>query len=534
MNNTRKTFAILMLAAALFACGRPEKPVARVAGKWVSSFQWNAFVKTHSLSEEKDAERLKKGLDQLVRREVAAERARRKGLLAGIEWERQNERIERSVLAKNYMIERYLQGKTEPGREEIETVLREEKSLRHIMGVGVRELADARAVAEQLRKGGDIKAIFEKHRGELKDGPSTFDLGAAAFKQVPPEIQPHFFTAAPGTVLEPIKYGNEGYIVPVLQELKSPDPAAKTDPSILKRAETIRYQKAVIKATEELKAKYPESFDAALVSSLISKDKPSEEDLGKTAGTVGKEKIAYSQLLETFHNELQRSGGQLQRSVDVFQGIFRMLASERRVASAARDEGYLKKEEVNAQLWDFSRDAAAMIFMQDFIQNYEVADKDLRAFFEGHQDLFRPPASLHLRYLISADKKALENAMAVVKNGAPWESALKAPGILPETGSGDLGWKTFSDLSGVFSPGLMSNISKVQKGNWIADQIAPGKFAAFQVLDRESGAPADFEKSREEVRRRYLMDKGPSIIDEYLDNEGRKGIKVKTFPQNLT
>jgi hypothetical protein len=30
------------------------------------------------------------------------------------------------------------------------------------------------------------------------------------------------------------------------------------------------------------------------------------------------------------------------------------------------------------------------------------------------------------------------------------------------------------------------------------------------------------------------MDKGPSIIDEYLDNEGRKGIKIKTFPQNLT
>jgi len=526
----KKLCFVTFLLAALMACGRPEKPVAKVAGKWISFDQWQAFVKAHSLSSENDPEKLKTGLTQLVRREIAFERAKRRGLLSGAEWDQQIERMERTVLVKNYVTDKILQGKADPAPEEIASVMREERSKRHIMGVGVKDPAEAASVADELRRGADIRAVFEKHRGEMKSGPTGYDLGMASRNQLPPEIQARFFDASPGTVLDPVKFGNEGYIVPVLQELSEPDPSAKPDQNTVKRAGMLKFQRAVKKANDDLKAKYPEAFDTALVSNLLKNEKPNEEELNKKVGSVGKDNIPYSLLLDAYYGESQRSGSPLPRTVEVFQGLFSMIASERRIAAAAIAEGYLKKEEVKSQIWDFTREFGAVRFMQDYVKNYVVKEDKLKEYFESHKDSFAASSRYHLRYLISADPNAIQNALMMMKKGAQWEEAIKAPGILPETGNGDLGWKSQEELNGMLEPRLLANIAKAPLGSWAADQIGPGKFGAFQVFEKEAGAPADFEKAREEVNQRYIKDNGAALIQDYLDKEGREGIKVETFP----
>jgi hypothetical protein len=530
---TRRAVLLFLVLITLLSCGRPEKPVAKVAGKWISFDQWQVFAKTHGVSEGQNADNLKIGLEQLIRREVAFERGKRKGLLSGNEWESQAEKIKRNILVKNYVVDRYLQGKTEPDKAEIDAVVREEKTFRHIQGVAVKDLGAAKTVAEELRKGGDIKALFEKHRGEIKNGPGSFDLGKANITQLPPEIQKQFFSAKPGTVLDPVQFGEEGYIVPVLLELIEPDLTAMPDQNLVKKADTIRLLKAARKANDELKLKYPEAFDTALISNLLKNERPTEDELGKNVGTVGKDKIAYSLLLESYHSENQKANGSLPRTVEIFQSLFEMLVSERRIAIAAIDEGYLKKPQVDAQIWDYTQEMGSMKFMQDYMRNFVVKEETVKEYYESRKNAFLTSDRYHLRYLISGNPQALQNAMIMVKQGAPWEFALKAPGILPETGTGDLGWKNGEELKPVFSPRLMSMIAKADKGTWAADQIGPDKFGAFQVVDKEKGAPLDFEKAREDAGQRYLKENGTKILQDYLDGEGRKGLKIETFPQNL-
>lgn len=536
----RKIFCLLVLLAAMTACGRPEKPVAKVAGKWISFEQWQAFVKTHYMSQETDGEKLKEGLNQLVRREIACERGKRKGLYSGPDWEQLAGRIERDVLVKSYVADRYLQGRTTPGEEEINSVLRVDKSRRHILGVGVKDQGTASAVAEELRKGGDIKAIFEKHKGDMKNGPKGFDLGLASLNQLPQEIQKHFFSAKPGTVLDPVKFGEEGYIVPVLMELAEPDPSLKKDPSVIKKAELLMFQRAIKKADDDLKAKYPEAFDKALVSSLLKNERPTEEELNSKIGTVGSEKITFAQLMEVYFAESQRSGrSAAPASVEVIQGFFNMLASERRISSAARDEGYLKKSPVKTQIWDFSQEARAKMFIQDYLKNFVVKEETLREFFKSHESAFQRPARFHVRYLIGADTASINGALAAMKNGASWEAVLKSTGILPtDTGSGDMGWKTQQELTDIFNglnlPALTANLVQSPKGGWGVVPVGPGKWGAFQLFDREEAASADFDKARDEATRMYMKENGQKILQDYLENEGRKGIKVETFPQNLS
>jgi hypothetical protein len=529
----KKIALFLFLVVLLISCGRPAKPVAKVAGTWISFEQWQVYEKSHGLSKDAAGEKLKTGLEQLVRREIAFERSKRKGLLGSSDWDEQTKKVQKSVLIKNYVLDHYLQGKSEPDAEDVKAVMKENNSLRHIQGVPVKDLGAAKAVVEELRKGADIKQLFEKHKGEVKNAPPSYDFGQGKISQLPPQIQQVFFSAAPGTVLDPIQFGDAGYIVPVLMELTEPDPNLKPDENSIKRAASARFQKAAKKANEELAAKYPEAFDKALIDTLLKNEKPTEEELNKSVGSIGKEKILYSELLESYYNEAQREASPLPRTSEVFQGLFKMLASDRRIALAAEDEGYLKKESVAAQIWDFTHEIASMKFTQDFLKEAVVKDDEGKKYYEAHKTIFRASDRYNLRYLISGDPRFIQNALVMMKKGASFESVLKAPGILPETGNGNIGWKNEEDLKNMFSPRLVSMIKKAEKGSWAADQIGPQKFGAFQIFDIEKGSIVDFEKARDDVRQLYIRENGAKLIQDYLDGEGKSGIKVETFPQNL-
>jgi len=192
-----------------------------------------------------------------------------------------------------------------------------------------------------LREGKDIKELFEKHKNDLENGPQSYDMGSANFNSMPPEIQKVFFNGKDGDVLDPVPFRDDNsFIVVVLKELITPPLPEKFDDNLIMRASQIRYQKAVIKANEELKQKYPESLDTKLIEELIKNDNPTQEELNKNVGVVGSQKIKYVDFLDAYYNESQKRQQMLPRTPEVFKMIFDKICAEQRIYMSAKEKDF--------------------------------------------------------------------------------------------------------------------------------------------------------------------------------------------------
>jgi len=137
-----------------------------------------------------------------------------------------------------------------------------------------------------------------------------------------------------------------------------------------------------------------------------------------------------------------------------------------------------------------------------------------------------------LKYLLAESPDAINQAVGLLKKGAKWEDLLKVKGILQETGTGVLDWKSESELSYLMSKSNIEKLKKLEKGKWLADRMQKS-FVAFYLEDREEPPVIPFDECREEVKNRYIRENGVKLFDEYIENDAKKEIKVVTFTENI-
>lgn len=530
----KKEFFVVCIISFLFflsSCLRPEKPVAKIGGEWVSFEQWQTFLKSRQVNDFSDRDKLNKAFDELIKREVAYEKAKRKGLLTGNSWDSQKEKIKINTVVYNYLLSKKLNGVSEPNEEELFEIYKIENSKRHLWGVGVKGRENAHSVAKALKEGADIETIFEQHKNDLPNLSQKYDLGYTNFNQVPKQIQKVFFNGEVEEVLDPIEIGSDGYMVVVLKELVIPPKPADYDKIVFMKAAGLKFQRAMKKINEEFKTSFPESYDKELVSELLKKEKIEQEDLNKIVGKVGSKKIDYLTLVDNYYNDLQ-NGVNLQQNEESFKLLFDRIASETRVYLVAEKEGFLKDSKISAEIWNKTHEKGAAICYYDFFKEYLIKDEELKEFYEKNKDQFKGEYSLKLRYLISTSPEFFKNAVNMFKNGAKWEEILKAPGILPETGNGIIDWKTEQQLASIFSPNILTKLKSLEKGKWLADRIGPERLILILLEDRKEGKIYTFEESTDKVREAYMKENGIKLFERYIE-DSKKRIKVETYPQNL-
>lgn len=529
----RLILLVSIISLVFLSCTKPPKPVAKIGGNWISYEQWDKFLESRNIKDKNDNEKLSKALDDLIKREVAYEKAKRKGLLAGSQWDDQQSRIERSVVISNYIFKTYLNNSKEPSKEELADAFKLNNSQRHLWGIGVKGKESAIEVCKELREGKDIKELFEKHKNDLENGPQSYDMGNASFNSMPQEIQKYFFSGKDGDVLDPVPFRDENsFIVVVLKELITPPLPEKFDDNLIMRASQLRYQKAVLKANDELKEKYPESLDVKLVEELIKNDNPTAEELNKNVGVVGSQKIKYVDFLDAYYNESQKRQQMLPRTPEVFKMLFDKIAAEQRIFISAKEKGFLKDSDVKLEVWNRVHESGAARFFQDFLNEAVVNEEDLKNYYEKNKDNFKGEVKFKLKYLLAESPDAINQAVGLFKKGAKWEDLLKIEGILQETGQGVLDWKSESELSYLMSKSNIEKLKKMEKGKWLADKMQK-RFVAFYLEDREDPPITPFDECREEVKNRYIRENGVKLFDEYIEKDARKEIKVVTFSQNI-
>lgn len=524
---------ILIASVLILSCTKPEKPVAKVNGRWISYNELTTYFDMRNIDRNDDS-KVQKAVDDFIKREICYEMAKKKGLLSKSFWGEQVERIKKNVVIYNYIVEKYLNGSSEPSKEEMEEAFKAEKCKRHLFGVAVKGKERAMEVYRQLLSGGNIKEIFEKHKGEIENAPQNFDLGFAPFNSLPAEIQKVFYSAKEGDVVEPIPFGGEdNFMVVVIKEVVVPPIPDKFDDNLKRKTMSIRFQKSLLKANEELKSTYPESVDFDLIEKLIKNDNPTEDQLKTNIGVVGSKKIKFVDLLDAYYSESQKINQLLIKNRETFKMLFDKIAAEERVYTLAKEKGFLKKERVKAEIFNREHEIGASMFRQDFINEYVVKDEDLKEYYEKNKQLFLGETKFKLKYIVAESPDALNEAVKVFKSGAKWEDVLKTKGVLPETGNGSLGVKSESELSVLFDNRSIQKLKTMEIGKWLGENMGQNRIVGFYLEDRETPPPLPFEECKKEVRKEYLKAKGNELLDKFIEEEGKKKIKVLTFPQNF-
>lgn len=526
----RVLFFNIIIALFFVSCVRPEKPVAKIDSYYITFDEWQAFAKSRGFNDFSNMEKTLSLFDEMILREKAYVEGEKSGLLKTKAFKDQLKILEQNVLIQNYLLKNYLEENSEPSEEELYEVFKNEHSQRNVYGVLINSKEEAYKVYERLKKGEDIAKIFLEYKDRVKDGPPSYELGPINFSQSPLPIQKHFFNPSDEIIVEPFPFRSQSeYMVVILKKLIVPPKPQSYDPQLITKARGLKFQKAIIKANNELMTTIPDFFDKELMEELLKEDKPSEDELEKVVGRVGSIKIRYADLLDVFYNDINR-GVNLTRDLNTFKNIFDRIASEKRIYQAAKKLGYHKDKKVLAQIWNKNRDMAFYITYNNFIKEYAVSDEELRNYYEQNKNDYLIPLSFKLKYLICNSIEIVNEVSRKVKSNIEWGEILKMDGIAKETGSGDLGWKTEDELKSMFPPNFVEILSKTEKGKFLVDRLPNNKFVIVYLEDKKEPRIMEFELCKERVKGDYKNKNGKALFYDYLK---KMDLKVIKYEQNL-
>lgn len=146
----------------------------------------------------------------------------------------------------------------------------------------------------------------------------------------------------------------------------------------------------------------------------------------------------------------------------------------------------------------------------------QVTDDEARAYFDQHREEFDQPEMVHARHILVASEQEARDVRQRLAEGADFAALAKEKST--DTGSsqggGDLGFfgrgkmvPEFEEAAFALAVGDISEPIKSQHGYHI-----------IQVLEKKPAQAADYEKVKEDVRKRAADDKLQALVPGWLDS----------------
>jgi len=532
----RTMFGFRCVAAAVLllglSCGKPERPVAQVDGKWVGQDQWKVFCEGRGIDPATAPEASRReGLTRLLRREVGAVLAQRRGMLTDKEWEAQTAALEGAAAQKAYVGD-LVRKQGLPTDAELEKAFREEAATRDLRVLACQNEENAQKARAALDGGMEFAVAMARFGERAASLPEDGLLKGLEATRLSPEVRAAVLATKPGALFGPTNAG-QGFLVGRVEAVHEPSHEAflAAAPGLRLEVRDRLESAEQEKLSQSLEGKYPLQIRGDVLK-LFSEGKAVPADAEKVVATAGSEEITLGTLAAAHSAASRQAGSALPRDEELLKKLLAPLAADVRLAAEAKDLGYGKSAEAKALAWDMRQELVARLFVQRYLEELAVPDATLEEYYRKNEAGFRVPDRLHVRALLASSPAPLERAMAAVRSGAPWEQAAKTPGLLPQPQDGDLGWVSSDDLRQRLQGPLVDQIVALPAGQWAAAQVAQDRFLALQVVDAQRGGLPPFAQARDGVRNAYLRENGQRLAFEYLDGPGRDGIDVKEFLEN--
>jgi len=150
----------------------------------------------------------------------------------------------------------------------------------------------------------------------------------------------------------------------------------------------------------------------------------------------------------------------------------------------------------------------------------------VRAYYDGHPDMFRQAAAVHLAAISVAAERIAENAIGRLQDGRPFDEVARQFSSDPESkaNGGDLGWV----LEGSLPPALRKAAAGLATGEVSGPVSAFGRWYVLKLVGRRDAKTSAFADVRERLAAELTKQKRSRALAAWLD-EARKGDGV-TLP----
>jgi parvulin-like peptidyl-prolyl isomerase len=206
-------------------------------------------------------------------------------------------------------------------------------------------------------------------------------------------------------------------------------------------------------------------------------------------------------------------------SADTLSGLFDQFLDELLLVRLAIEGGLVDG--------DIDQRQALAYLLRDAPQGWSRVE--VEAFYRAHLRDYTRPERVHVRQILAADRKVLEEAQRALANGEAFvEVAVRlSEGPKAHLG-GDQGTLArddlppkFADLIFPLAPGETTDMIKTDYG-----------FIVFQVVERRPALTMTLEEAEPDIRRRLEEQRVDQQIGSFIQ-DARERYNVEVFPQNL-
>jgi parvulin-like peptidyl-prolyl isomerase len=237
--------------------------------------------------------------------------------------------------------------------------------------------------------------------------------------------------------------------------------------------------------------------------------------------SLGDTEVRYAEFERYVALNVGETGGVL--GSDVLSELFDQFLNERLLERLAADRGLLRASADPGQ----RRQAIDALLEKDLERR--PSEAEIARYYQEHRQDFARPERVRLRQILTADRKAAEEARREIAAGTPFEEVARrlsqgpradGGGYQGELARGDLP-PSFADLIFALKPGEVSPVVPADYG-----------FHLFQVAAREPAEVVPLAAARGEILGRLRQQRADQLLRS-LVQEARSHYNVKVYERNL-
>jgi parvulin-like peptidyl-prolyl isomerase len=393
--------------------------------------------------------------------------------------------------------------------------------------------ADAKAMATEVRKGGDFDALAKAAIAtKLAKGGTTGGQFVDASKLVPP-ILGAIAKLKEGGVSAPVRLP-EGYAVVQVEGIRYPEnPTARAEAE--QTSLGVQRKKALKAYYEGLEKKYAK-IDRALVKKLdFDAKKPGIETLKKDTRVVarvqGTPPITVGELAKRLEQQFFHGAGQQaerKRLNRAKQDTLDALVSPRVIALEVEKQGIEKTPEFDRQVAKSIGGLLFNVFLSKvIIPEVKLTEPEVERYYAAHKAEYSYPAFYKLESIGFVTAKDAEEAVAKLRGGTDfkWLNA-NADGKLPDA-------QATEKVSGILAAtaltqGLTKALEGARTGDYRVYASGAKQFYAVHVMEYIPPSAQPYAEVREAIATKAYGESIQKAAEEYIAKL-RKAHDVKVF-----